>query len=174
MKMRSARRAVASVALVAAGAAAGLVFGPELVGAQEDQQGEESAPDDGPGCHRGPHRGLEAAAEAIGIEVDALREAVQGGRTIAQVAQANGVDVQTVIDAMVADATERIDAKVAEGDLTQERADDLKAGLTERVTAIVNGERPAGGPGPRGPHGEGGDAEPGAGGATETQATSAN
>ncbi|HEX6310269.1 MAG TPA: hypothetical protein VF152_01430 [Acidimicrobiia bacterium] len=159
------KRSVAVLALSGSALAGGVLFGPVLAGAQEDgqqdgqQDGQEQpAPEEGPGgpC-RGPGGGkhLEVAAGAIGIEVDALREALEGGQTMAQVAEANGVDVQTVVDALVADISARIDEGVAEGRLTQEEADAKKAELQERVTARVNGERPEGAPeGPRGPQGE--------------------
>jgi hypothetical protein len=91
--------------------------------------------------------GLEVAATAIGIEVDALRSALQDGQTIAEVAAANDVDVQNVIDAIAADMKEHLDEAVDNGRLTQERADEMKANAEERATALVNGERPAGGPG---------------------------
>jgi hypothetical protein len=57
-----------------------------------------------------------------------------------------------VIDAMVADATERIDQRVADGDLDADRAASLKKGLPDRITDVVNGEAgPGSGHGPGGP-----------------------
>lgn len=71
---------------------------------------------------RGPRaEGLAKAAEVIGVSVDELKTALQSGQTIAQVAEANGVSVNSVIDAMVADAT---------------------ANLRQRITDLVNGVRP--------------------------------
>jgi hypothetical protein len=102
------------------------------------------APRRGPG--RGGHHGFgfragfDAVADAIGISEDDLHAALRDGQTIAEVAGANGVDVQAVVDAMVAEVSARIDEQVAEGDLTQEEADELKADLAERLTDVVNGE----------------------------------
>ena len=71
---------------------------------------------------RGPRaEGLAKAAEVIGITTDQLKTALQSGQTIAQVAQANGVSVNSVIDALVADA---------------------QANLRQRITDMVNGVRP--------------------------------
>jgi hypothetical protein len=101
---------------------------------------------EGPGRHgpgRGRHllgAGLDAAAEAIGITADELRTELEDGSTIAAVAEAHDVDVQTVIDALVAEATTRIDAAVADGTLEADRAEEMKANLVERITAHVNGE----------------------------------
>lgn len=81
--------------------------------------------------HGGDHDGdhgflradmLTAAADAIGITADELKTAIQGGQTIAQVAEANGKSVQSVIDALVAQAT---------------------SDLTQHITDMVNGVQPA-------------------------------
>ena len=68
---------------------------------------------------------LETAASVIGVTADELKAALQGGQSIADVATANGVDPQTVIDALVAEAT---------------------SNLTQRITDMVNGVRPADAP----------------------------
>jgi hypothetical protein len=62
----------------------------------------------GPGMGRGRGAGLEAAATALGITADELRTELQGGKSIADVATAKGVNVETVIDALVAEAKTRI------------------------------------------------------------------
>ena len=143
------KRSVAVLALAGSTLAGGVILGPGLALAQEDGQ-EQPAPAEGErGPCRGPRGGgkhLEVAAQAIGIEVDALREALRDGQTIAEVAQANDVEVQAVVDAIVADISARIDEGVANGRLTEEEADEKKAELPERVTARVNGERPEGAP----------------------------
>jgi len=113
-----------------------------------------------------PHRrhghfgaGLDAAAEAIGIESEELRAALGEGSTIAEVAEANDVEVQTVIDAMVADAEAHIDQAVEDGRLSEEEAAERKENLPERIEALVNGERPAFGPGDGPEDGPGPEAE---------------
>jgi urease gamma subunit len=93
------------------------------------------------------HAGLETVASTIGITEDELRAELRDGKTIAAVATAHDVDPQKVIDAVVAAATKRIDAAVASGDLTQARADELKADLEDHATRLVNETRPVGGPG---------------------------
>lgn len=98
----------------------------------------------GPGMRGGP--GLDAAAETLGLSVEDLRTALSEGQSLADVAAANGVDVQSVVDALVAEAQAHMAEKVAEGDLTQEEADERLATVTERITAMVNGERPEGPP----------------------------
>lgn len=105
----------------------------------------------GPGPRGGFH--LETAAEALGVTVDELRQALRDGQSLADVAAARGVDAQSVIDALVAEAREKLADGVADGRITQEQADARLAEATEHITAMVNGELPPPGPrGPRGPH----------------------
>jgi hypothetical protein len=104
---------------------------------------QEARPDHGPRGHRfGRGVNLEIAATALGISTDDLRTALQDGQSLAEVAQANGVDVQTVIDAFVADLKTHLDTRVASGAMTQAEADEKLAEATERITAMVNGDFP--------------------------------
>lgn len=92
----------------------------------------------GPGRfgHRGP--GLDAAADAIGISVEDLREGLRDGQSIAAVAEEHGADVEAVVDAMVADLGERLSERVADGDLTQEEADEKLAEVRDRLEDLVH------------------------------------
>lgn len=137
-----------SLALAAGGTAGALLGTPSLSGAQDDT--DQSATVDEAPPHRLPHRGegLEAAAEALGITKADLLTALKDGKSIAQVAEDQGVDVQTVIDALVADATARLE--------------ELEASLPDRMTDVVNrtdwGERRH--PGPRPWSRAGGEGDP--------------
>jgi hypothetical protein len=122
------RRFVAPVvvaAAVAGGGVAGAMLGvPGISGAQENTQQE--APAAGTAARDGA---LKAAADALGLSVTDLATALRGGKTIAQVAEEKTVDVNTVIDAMVA-------AAVNNG------RDEAKA--REVITKLVNEGPPAG------------------------------
>ena len=146
------RLGVAAAALAGC-AVGGVAFGPAFAGALQEDDGstttteapaeEGATTEEGERC--GPRRGLfrlglETAAEAIGIEPAALREALADDQTIAEVAEANGVDPATVVAALVAEAQERLAQAVADGHITQEEADERAATLEERMTDLVNGE----------------------------------
>ena len=97
---------------------------------------------------------LAPLAEALGMDVEEVAEALKGGQTVADLA---GDRVDEVIAALVQNMTEQIQAKVDDGSIDQDKADEMIAGLEEKVTAFVNGERPDGfdkghkrGKGPRG------------------------
>jgi membrane peptidoglycan carboxypeptidase len=92
----------------------------------------------GPGHWFARGLGLDEAAESIGVDVDDLREALRGGQTIAEVAAEHGVDVQAVIDAMVAEAEERINEAVTDGRLDETEAAERLADVTEKITTFVN------------------------------------
>ena len=98
----------------------------------------------GRGGKGGP--GMDVAAQALGMTADELHTALKGGQTLAQVAESKGVNVQVVVDALIASATNHINEKVASGDITQAEADEKLANVTERVTERVNNPRPEGGP----------------------------
>lgn len=150
---------IAGITLTAglfAGAAGGALLGiPAVSGAQTDtttppaeqQQPEPMRAHRGGGCHKGP--GLQAAATALNMSVEDLRTQLRDGKTIAAVANEKGVDVQKVIDAMVTEATQRIDQAVKDGKLTAEQAARKKENLSARITRMVNEGRPHRGDRPR-------------------------
>jgi hypothetical protein len=118
---------------------------------------DEARPDRGRG-HRGlgRHASLSTVAETLGVTQEELRAAMADGKTIAEVATEEDVDVQRVVDAIVDTHRARLDERVAAGNLAQEQADEMLAGAEERATAFVNGERPAFGSGHGGHGGPGG------------------
>ncbi len=93
----------------------------------------------------GPRRGadLDAAAKALGTTTADLRTALQGGKTLAQVAADRGVPVATLVTALVDAEKAELAQAVKDGRLTQAQADQRSADLTARVTDRVNGVRPA-------------------------------
>ena len=87
------------------------------------------------------------AAETVGIETKDFVTALREGQTPAQIAEANGSSGQSIIDAIIADAQERLDQAVADGKITQEQADRRLVEITEKATHWVeNGlpQRPEG------------------------------
>ena len=109
--------------------------------------------------HAGPKADLGVAAGVLGISEDEIRTQLQAGNSLATIA---GDKTPALIDALVAAGNTRIDQAVTDGKLTQAQADEKKAGLTERITALVNrtpGEGPRHhrhGPRPGAPAPEGG------------------
>jgi polyhydroxyalkanoate synthesis regulator phasin len=96
------------------------------------------------GLHRGfGHFGgrlgrLDAAANYLGLTETQLHSELEGGKTLAQVAQAHGKTANGLIDALVADAKKRLDQAVTAGRLTRSQANEMLSGLRDRIGALVN------------------------------------
>ena len=101
----------------------------------------------------------QALADTIGISVEDLMAAREAGQTPAEIAEDNGVSRDELVSSLVEDKQARLDQAVADGDLTQEEADEKAADLEEHVNAFVDGEG-RDGDGPRqGPGAPGTDEE---------------
>lgn len=98
----------------------------------------------GPGGHHpGGHFGdLDAAASYLGLTEDQLRTQLQSGKTLADVAKAQGKSVDGLIDALVAAVKKDLDDAVADGRLTKAQADQILADMKQRITDRVNGKLP--------------------------------
>jgi len=80
----------------------------------------------------------ENVAAVVGIPFEDIQAALQEGETtLAQIAAEQGVDLDTLVDGLVAPAAVDLADKVADGALTQEEADERLAEITERVTERV-------------------------------------
>ena len=95
---------------------------------------------DGPrfGGEREERARLQGIADVIGIDLETLKAGIEDGRTLAEIAVANGSTAQAVIDHITARMNERIDQAVADGELTEEAAGEVRAELAEDVAAKVN------------------------------------
>ena len=96
------------------------------------------------------------------MTVDELHEALKDGQTIADLAEARGVALEDIADALVAAQTERLQQAVEDGRLTQEEADEKIAKMEANILEhLESGEPGTGGPG--GPGGCGGSGGMGGG-----------
>ena len=131
------KKLIASATIVAStlgvGAATAFAAGTDTPAATSQGDGQ------GQGRRHGLLRSaLRVAADTIGVSPAELKQAVQGGQTVAQVAEAKGVAAQQVIDAVVQAATTKIDEAVAAGTIDAQRAETLKAKLPDAATRLVN------------------------------------
>ena len=105
----------------------------------------EGRPDRGEGerrHHRQHRRGamrlVGQSANVIGVEPQELVEALQGGSSIAEFAEANGVSEAALIDGILAEISVRLDEAVANGRITQAEADEKLSNMAERLSEAVN------------------------------------
>lgn len=80
--------------------------------------------------------------EATGLEPRELFNAMRSGESLAGLIEANGGDVEAFIAGVSESFNARLDAAVADGKLSEERAALMKDGMAERLEALVNGEYP--------------------------------
>ena len=136
------------------GALSGLVTDGTITQTQADKVAstlDEALPKGGgrggPGGHHGKRHGLEAAAATLGVTRKELGTALQGGQSLADVAQSKGVAKDTLIAAMVAEAKTHLSEKVTAGRLTQAEADTRLAEVTTKITEQVDRKGLPGRPG---------------------------
>ena len=80
---------------------------------------------------------LVVVMETIGLDEEAFWEALDSGQTIEAIAAAAGVDLQTVIDAVVQAETEYVDAMVAAGIIDEAEKEEWLGELTSEVTDVI-------------------------------------
>ena len=133
-RRRIAAAAVAMLALFGAGA------------------GLAAATHGGPGGK--PYGGDLAAAAASFLDLSpaALKAQLVAGKTLAQVAADRNKSVADLVAALKAAEVKELDAAVAAGRLTAAQEATIVAGLTQRLTDLVNRTKPADRGGPR--HGD--------------------
>lgn len=138
------KKTTASVLIGLTALGGGAAIAPTLVGAQEVEAPAQVEDDGQTRAERREARserreaGKQAMADLLGVTVDELSAARQDGQSLVQIGADNGVSEQTIIDTIVAQIAERVDAKVADGSVDADRAAEKLATLEERVTEKVN------------------------------------
>ena len=111
----------------------------------------------GMGRHGAPKFATEGLAGVLKLTVAEMNTQLQSGKTLADIAKAQNVDIADVKTQLLKDFNDKEQAEVASGEHTQAEVDAKVAEFKTRLDDIVNGVRPAGGPGMggRGGHGPG-------------------
>ncbi|MFN8440354.1 MAG: hypothetical protein U0175_06290 [Caldilineaceae bacterium] len=81
---------------------------------------------------------LTTVAKALNMSEADLRAALVDGKSIADLAAEKKVDLQTIINAIMAEAKTRLDAAVSSGQITQERADQMLANMAQMLPEHLN------------------------------------
>jgi polyhydroxyalkanoate synthesis regulator phasin len=83
---------------------------------------------------------LDTAASYLGLTESELRDELEDGSSLADVARDRNRSVEGLVDELADEAEERIDEAVAEGRLLEETATRLKDGLENRIRNRVDDE----------------------------------
>jgi polyhydroxyalkanoate synthesis regulator phasin len=92
---------------------------------------------------RGIHWLADTAKEILGLEDGAILDAYANGKSLADLAEEKGISVDDFKSQLLAAAKTKLDEKVAEGDITQEQADNKLERLTNNIDDIINFTPPA-------------------------------
>ncbi|GBD85086.1 hypothetical protein BMS3Abin02_01486 [bacterium BMS3Abin02] len=81
-------------------------------------------------------------ADMLDMTVPELENELKRGTTLAQIAESRGSSGGEIVTALVSDISKRLADQVAEGRITQERADELVAAATGRIADLVESPHP--------------------------------
>jgi hypothetical protein len=84
---------------------------------------------------------LNATASALNLTPEQLKSEVQAGKSLADIAKAQNVDLQKVKDAALNSGKTQLDAAVKAGKVTQSQADKLYQTATLWIDELVNGKK---------------------------------
>src|SRR6266576_1164254 len=82
--------------------------------------------------------GAYAATSYLGLTEAQLHSQFQSGKSLADIAKAQGKSVDGLVQAIVDAAKKKVEAAVAAGRLTQTQADSILSGLKSHVSDFVN------------------------------------
>ncbi|PKQ19430.1 MAG: hypothetical protein CVT66_10155 [Actinobacteria bacterium HGW-Actinobacteria-6] len=80
---------------------------------------------------------VDVVAKLTGLSVEDVQAQRADGKSAADIAQANGVDADAVVSEALAIRKAALDARVADGTITQEQADVAYAQMSDRVAERV-------------------------------------
>jgi hypothetical protein len=94
----------------------------------------------------GPIELLDTAADALGISRSELADRLRDGKTLEEIAKAEGKSVDDVRDAVESALKKRFDKAVDEGHLTREQADEMLSHVTDMLDDLGRFRLPLGPP----------------------------
>ena len=93
--------------------------------------------------------GFEGAADYLGLTEAQLREQLQDGKSLADVAKAQNKDVAGLKAALKANLTKKLDEAVKDGHLTEAQKTKILAETDDRLDDVINGTPPRRPDGPK-------------------------
>jgi hypothetical protein len=121
------------------------LLGPGLLGGKPGGRGGPGGPGGGPGRGFGGF-GLDGAATYLGLTDDKLREQLEAGKSLADVATAQNKDLAGLKAALKTAFTTKLDQAIKDGHLTEAQKTKRLADIDQRIDEILNNTgRPGGG-----------------------------
>ena len=85
---------------------------------------------------------FQTAADVLNIPVDQLRSRIAGGESLADIAQSQNINEQTLKSDLVSALTQKINQAVTDGKLSQDKADTLISHLDDVVNRAIHADKP--------------------------------
>lgn len=76
----------------------------------------------------------------LNLEADELKEQLQNGKSLKEIAEAQGVNADDLISLLTEQREEQLAAAVKDGKLTQEQADKMKENLEDSIKKMIEGK----------------------------------
>ena len=96
------------------------------------------------GGERGPMGGvqmMDAAAAALGMSVDDLTTQLKDGKSLADVAAAQGISTDKLTSDLLGQVKAQLDSLVSSGKITQDQADNIYTQTQDNIDQIVSGQQ---------------------------------
>ena len=93
---------------------------------------------------------VKSVADTLDMTPREIVQDLRQGQSLAEIAQAKGVSIDTLKSVILDAADEKLDQAVADGKLTQDQADKIMTRLTNNIDKILNWKRGSFGEGPLG------------------------
>jgi polyhydroxyalkanoate synthesis regulator phasin len=84
---------------------------------------------------------MDAAAAALGMSVDDLTTQLKDGKSLADVAAAQGISTDKLTSDLLGQVKTQLDSLVSSGKLTQERADSMYTQTEDNIDQIISGQQ---------------------------------
>ena len=94
---------------------------------------------------------LSAVASYLGLTEAQIRSDLWGGKTLAEIAVAQGKTAEGLVAALVSAEKSKLSSALSAGKLSSSQKQETESNLRQRITKLVNGDLPKGGFGPGGP-----------------------
>lgn len=129
---------------------AGLITANGIVMAAADTEQQDGAKTQRPAfTDRMKHDGMRAhkgeikpLLDLLHIDTAAFKTEMQSGKTLLVIANEHGVSEQKLKDFMKDQMTQHLDKAVADGKITQDKADKMKGSMDERINKMINAKAP--------------------------------
>ncbi|MCR8641858.1 hypothetical protein NV379_04220 [Paenibacillus sp. N1-5-1-14] len=87
--------------------------------------------------HKMMRNPLEDAAQALGMQKDAVRQQLESGKSLSDIASSKGISTEKLKSALISQKSSRIDEAVKSGAMTEDKAKEIKNKLNANIDKMI-------------------------------------